>query len=385
LNTTEPDDVITNSEIPVEAASEPPPKPQRLVSLDAFRGFTIAGMLLVNNASMDTATPKPLMHAEWNQGITFADLVFPWFLFIVGIAIPFSKASQRQKGMSGLRYLFKALVRCITLVLLGCLIDSSLAKRPLFDLGVLQVIGLAYFLSTIIYELPAWLRYCIAGILLYGHWFLLKHVGFPGGAAGVFLENLNIIKYINESYLQVWGLKGLVSVIPTTALVIIGTGIGDLLRRDGKTGAVKTLWISVIGISLCAVGWMLSHNIPFNKPTWTASYIIEAAGLGCLMLVAFYWVVDVRGMRILAVPLLVFGMNAIAAYVSPILVKVLILREWTLHMPDGSRLSLMDAALKYCTDSFGRISGGWVYTCGYIAVWWLVMLCLYRRKVFFKV
>ncbi len=368
-----------------EAPAAPKPKSHRLISLDAFRGLTIVGMLLVNDAAMDTATPKHLMHAPWNQGITFADMVFPWFLFIAGIAIPFSKASQRKKGMSSASGIWKALNRCIILVLLGCLLDSSMVKRPIFDLGVLQLIGLAYLLGTILYELPGWLRYSVAGLLLLGHWWLLKFVEYPGGHAGILLENQNIVDYINRTYLRTWGLWGVLSVIPTTALVIVGTGIGDLFRRDGMSGSKKTLWVIFTGVLLSMIGWFWSQNLPFNKPLWTASYIIEAAGLGCLVLAVFYWIVDVKGISIIVFPLVVFGMNAIAAYLAPILTKILILQEWTVRMSDGNRVSLIDAALKACVHSYGRINGGWVYTGGYIAVWWLVMLHLYRKKIFFKV
>lgn len=360
-------------------------RPHRLVSLDAFRGLTIIGMLLVNNASMDTATPKHLVHAAWNQGINFADLVFPWFLFIVGAAIPYSRASQRRKGISPTNGIWKAIGRCVVLVLLGCLLDSSLAKRPIFDLGVLQIIGLAYLVGTILYELPAWARYTVAGLFLVGHWILLRFISYPGGEAGTILETQNIIKYINDTYLAGYNLKGLISVVPTAALVIAGTGAGDILRHSEMSGSRKTLWMFVMGIALCIFGWLWSLDIPFNKPLWTASYIIEAAGLGTLVLAAFYWVVDVKGISKPSFPLLVFGMNAIASYIAPILTKALILREWTVGLPDGSRLPLIDALLRLSTDAFGKVSGGWIYTGSYIAVWWLVMLYLYKKKIFFKV
>jgi len=361
------------------------PVSHRLMSLDAFRGLTIIGMLLVNNASMDTATPKHLVHAAWNQGITFADMVFPWFLFIVGVAIPYSKASQRRKGMSAANDIWKALLRCVMLVLLGCLLDSSLAKRPVFDLGVLQLIGLAYLVGTILYELPSWARYTIAGIFLVAHWILLRFVSYPGGEIGVIQESNNIIKYINDTYLAAFNLKGLVSVAPTTALVIAGTGIGDLLRHDEFSGLKKSLWMLAAGVSLCLFGWLWSLDIAFNKPIWTASYIIEAAGLGSLALAVFYWIIDVKGVHKPAFLFVVFGTNAIIAYMAPILTKALVLREWTVGISNGGRLPLIDAALKSCIDSFGKVAGGWIYTGIYIFIWWLIMFYLYKKKIFLKV
>src|SRR5262249_35042789 len=110
----------------------------RLTSLDAFRGLAILGMLLVNNVALDTSTPAPLTHAAWNGGIHLADLVYPWFLLIVGVAIPLSAAASRARGIPTWKYDLKILCRAVTLVLLGCLLESSQLKRPTFELGVLQ-------------------------------------------------------------------------------------------------------------------------------------------------------------------------------------------------------------------------------------------------------
>lgn len=141
-------------------------RPGRLVSLDAFRGLTIALMLLVNNTALDTATPIQLTHAPWNGGIRLADLVFPWFLFCVGVAIPFASASFAKRGLPVWRYDLKALSRAVLLILLGCLIDSSLAKHPILDLGVLQIIGLAYLVGALLYELPSLRRGLLAALFL---------------------------------------------------------------------------------------------------------------------------------------------------------------------------------------------------------------------------
>ena len=122
----------------------------RLLSLDAFRGLTIAGMLLVNNIALDSRTPAQLTHAPWNGGVRFADVIFPWFLLIVGVAVSYSAASAKKKELSFWRVDLKILGRVLALVFLGCLIDSSLAKRPVFDLNVLQLIGLAYGVASIV-------------------------------------------------------------------------------------------------------------------------------------------------------------------------------------------------------------------------------------------
>ena len=357
---------------------------ERLQSLDAFRGLTIFGMLLVNNVALGGATPHQLLHAHWNAGIHLADLVFPWFLFIVGVAIPYASASHRKKGLPFWSYSVKALGRCVTLIFLGCLIDSALSKRALFDLDVLQLIGLAYLVGALLYELPRAARLGIAALFLVGHWWAIKHLSVGGLPAGGFTETDNLIFHVNQLYLGQYHLNGLVSVIPTAALVLIGTAVGDLLREQWPAGR-RLLFLVGGGVLLALLGALWNLDLPYNKPVWTASYILEAAGTGTLTLAAFYGVMDVLKWRWWAYPLLVFGSNAIVAYVAPILVKVFILREWTWHVPDGGRRVLEQAFLLHSIHRWGRVPGGWIYTLGYIGVWWLVLWVLYRKKLFLRV
>ena len=361
------------------------PRSRRLVSLDAFRGLTILGMLLVNNIALDTATPKHLAHAAWNQGVTFADMVFPWFLLIVGVAVPYAAASRKRNGISIWKYDVKVMSRAAMLVLLGCLIDSSIYKTPVFDLGVLQLIGLAYFVSALLYELPMCARLSIAGAMLFAQWLAIRFIPVPGMGAGVFTESSNIIKYLSDAYLQPYHLSGLPSVIPTSALVLIGTAIGDLLRQENIAALKKTACICITGLLLIILGWLWSFDLPFNKPVWTASYVLYTAGWGALVLGTFYLIIDVRKWSVWSFPLVVFGMNAIVAYVAPILVKIYILQGWTWQMPGGSHLQLQESMLHYLVTNAGRIWGGWLYTFLYILFWWLVMLVLYRKRIFLRV
>jgi predicted acyltransferase len=362
-----------------------PAAPKRLASLDAFRGLTIIGMLLVNNMALDTATPSTLTHARWNQGVHFADFIYPWFLLIVGVAIPYSAASHRKRGMPLWRYDLKAVTRGALLVLLGCLVNSSMAKHPLFDLGVLQLIGLAYTVGALLYVMPLWPRLGVAAAFLIGHWAAIRFVAIPGVGAGVFTESQNLIARINQTYLEPVGLAGIVSTVPTSAMVLIGTGLGDILRRDKLTSMRKVAYLLVAGAALALAGWLWSLDLPFNKPVWTASYILYTAGCGAALLGLFYLLVDIRGWRPLGYPFVVAGTNAIFAYVAPILVKVYILRGWTWTMPDGSHLTLQRAFMHWSFDHLGRIAGGWLYTISYIAFWWLILLWMYRKRILLRV
>ena len=361
----------------------------RLLSLDAFRGLTIAGMLLVNNIALDTRTPAQLTHAPWNGGVRFADVIFPWFLLIVGVSISYSAASAKKREIPIWRTDLKVLGRVLALVFLGCLIDSSLAKQPLFDLNVLQLIGLAYGTASLLYALPLSRRMTVTFVLLVLHGAAIKYLPVPGVGTGVFREDANLIQHLNRTYLSTLHLDGLLSVIPTAALVLIGSAFGDLLRWDIKP-LPKIPFLLLASASLILLGWAWHFSLPYNKPVWTASYILLTAGLGGVVLTALYTLVDVAGvrwppLRWAVFPLIVYGSNAIAAYVGPILVKVLILREWTWRMPNGVRENLEQTWLHAAVAHYGPYWGGWVYTLAYLGIVWLVLLELYRRKIFLRV
>ncbi len=385
------DNAAKNNAAGSDANAEPATKSKRLVSLDAFRGLTILGMLLVNNIALSENTPRHLKHAEWSGAVHFADFVFPWFLLIVGVALPYAAASQRKSGLTGTRRASRVLARTASLVALGILVDSVVARQFSPGLGVLQVIGLAYGCASLFYELPALWRALFAASLLILHWAMIRFVAIPGVGAGHFHETTNLIVYVNQRYLAPYHLNGLASVVPTTALALIGTLIGDLLRiKPAAASADRALsWrklaiLTVGALALVVVGVWWSRDLPMNKPLWTAPYIVYTAGCGALALGGLFLVVDILGGSALAFPLVVPGSNAIAAYVLPILVKILVLQ--TVHAPGAlPGVTLQQALQNACYASAGRVTGGWLYTASYIGFWWLVLLVFYRRKWFLRV
>ncbi|HEY3378484.1 MAG TPA: DUF5009 domain-containing protein [Armatimonadota bacterium] len=366
----------------------PAPSP-RLRSLDAFRGLVIALMLLVNNIALDTATPLQLVHAPWHEMVRLADLVFPWFLLCTGIAIPFSAASYRKRGGPAWRYDLKLLGRCASLVLLGCLIESSLIRHPLLSLGVLQVIGFAFLIGAWLYDLPLARRLLIAAGLLTAYWAAIKFLPVPGMNVGILDEQHNLIWYLNSHFfagghfgeltLSLWGLP---SIIPTAALVLIGTAIGDLLRITRLHVLTKSLLLIALGITLAWGGFQWNHSLLFSKAIWSPSYILLAAGTGTMLLGLFTVAIDAwPRVGLWSYPLTVFGANAILAYVAPILVKVYILEEW--HLSHGQTIEQW--GLSTLSAHWGPIVGGWSYTGLYMLGWWLILWQLYRKRVFIRV
>jgi predicted acyltransferase len=366
-----------------QAQSEPVVK-RRLAALDAFRGLTILFMLLVNNISLDTQTPHQLEHAKWNLGLSLADMVFPWFLFCVGVALPYSYASFQKVGRTQGLYVAKAAVRGGTLVFLGCVLDSAINHHIAFSLGVLQLIGLAYFVAAVAYLAGPWYRVAFGAILLAGYGYAIQHLSFGSHAAGTFEETHNLLRHINNGYLAPYRLQGLLSTIPTAGLVLFGTLIGDILREKGVKDELKLASMLVCGIGLVAVGDVWSVFLPYNKPVWTPTYILVAGGLATIILALLFLIVDVWKQKWLAAPLVVLGSNAIVAYVVPILIKVLFLEIWMVQTPAGNR-PLSKAILEWLKGNYGNVNGGWAYTIAYIAVWWLLLWALYRKRWFLKV
>ncbi|MGY2894649.1 DUF5009 domain-containing protein [Deinococcus sp. UYEF24] len=347
----------------------------RLSSLDAWRGLTILLMLLVNNVTLDTLTPQQLQHAPWGGGITLTDLVFPWFLFCAGAALPFSLAASRKAGLSGWPLIWKLAVRTVLLYLVGCVLTSAETKQLSFGLGVLQLIALGSFFGGIVSLLAVRWRIATAVALLIGYDLFLKY-----GAGGTFTETANAAKAINDAFLSPLGLRGLLSVIPATALVLLGSVVAQPL----KDRLARAPWLLLGGgVGMTVVGWLLAHHLEFNKAVWTPSYVLYTAGLATLGMLAFYLLADSSsrwsgwGQKLLT-PFTIPGRNSLFAYVAPILIKLWILSSWNVDWA-GKSMPMRDALITLAKNHYGVWGGGWLYTLGYILVIWLGLVYLARR------
>ncbi len=343
------------------------------MSLDAFRGATIASMILVNNAGDSATTFAPLLHAKWH-GWTFTDLVFPFFLWMVGIAMTFSYARRVEEGADKGKLLLHTLRRAALIFALGLLLNGF----PKYDLatlripGVLQRIALCYLIGSCIFLYTRWRGQLAAIVALCTvYWMLMTLVPVPGFGPGVLEPVGNFAQWIDSMLLsghmyartKVWDPEGLVSTLPAIANVLFGALFGTLLRRDDLQPAEKASWILVAGAVLTFLGTILDHFMPINKQIWTPPYAVFTSGLAALSFGCFYWLIDVCGCKRGTGWLTVYGMNAIAAYVlSGLTAKLIGLSGWRpdIYAVFSGALPPYLASLGYALANVGLI---------YLAVW----------------
>ncbi len=359
-------------------------KQDRLVSLDAFRGFTIAGMILVNNPGTSSAVYPPLRHAQWH-GWTPTDLVFPFFLFIMGVSMNLSLARRQNSTRTGIY--FKILRRALIIFALGILLNAF----PDFDLGtlriagVLQRIAVVYLIASLIaIHVRIKTEAITVAALLVAYWLLMRFVPVPGYGAGNLTPEGNLATYLDSLllpgrlYRQTWDPEGILSTIPAVATGLLGHLTGYLIRSNLDKLRIAG-WLFVLGWFGMLAGWIWGIWFPINKNLWTSSYVLFTAGAALEFLGVCYWLIDVCGWKKWAHPAVVFGMNAILVYVlsgiagdlTNVRVGGQTLKEWIVaHLFAWWALP---------------INASLLFAILYVALWWLVMDLFYRRRIFIKI
>jgi len=371
---------------------------QRLFFLDVVRGLTIAFMILVNNNGSEHLAYWPLKHAEWN-GWTPTDLVFPTFLFLVGITIVLSTASRISRGESRTLLLKHAFQRAAILFVLGILIHGF-PSYPLATLriyGVLQRIAICYFIATVIFLWDRRISVLVSVTVacLAGYWILMRWVPIPGyGVPGHDLpfmdKDINWVAVVDRALFPGRLLEktrdplGLISAIPAVATCLLGVLTGLWLRtsRSMRDKALGMLAGGVAGVSLGSV-WAIWF--PINKRLWTSSYVIFAAGWTLLALCLCYYVIDIRKQQGgWTYPWKVFGSNAIFVYAFSELLAIVL---EVLHLNvNGQSESLKELIYtKIFEPIINPQFGSLLYSLTYVAVCFIPCLVLYRKKIFIKI
>lgn len=364
----------------------------RIRALDAFRGLTVAAMILVNNPGSWSHIYPPLAHAEWH-GWTPTDLIFPFFLFIVGVSIIVAFARRERQGATGKQLLGKALLRGVIIVALGLLLSGF----PHYDLatiripGVLQRIGVVYLITAWIYVgFGPSARRVLAALLLLGYWALLTLVPVPEFGPGVLTPEGNLAAHLDRLLLsghlwqETWDPEGLLSTIPAVGTCLLGTFAGERLIEE-RPMAERTTRLFLMGAVLIVLGLIWNTWFPINKNLWTSSYAVFTAGIACQGLAACYWLIDIRGKDRWVRPFYVFGTNALLAFVlSGLLTRLLTL--WQVTAPDGSDVP----AKQWLYDAWfvplaGPLSGSLLFALVNVAAVLLVVGLFYRKGWILKV
>ncbi len=372
---------------------------ERLLALDVFRGLTVAGMLLVNNPGSWGAIYPPLEHAPWH-GWTPTDVIFPFFLFIVGITTHLSLGARRSRGASDADLVRQIVRRGVIIVLCGL----ALAAFPYYPLtrimdlrfpGVLQRIGVAYLCGGLMTLRTTWKQQIgIVASLLFGYWAAQTLIPVPGmsgspslddpaGTLSAWLDRTIFGSHLWASS-KTWDPEGLLSTIPAIGTVMLGALCGRWLdsRRDLMDRLVGMFAVGALGM---VAGLMWGWVFPINKNLWTSSYVIFTAGMGTIALATCIWWVDVLGIRRWTTPAVVFGMNPLIAFLGSGMMARAIYTLITVDV-GGERVPIQKVIYERGFQSWLEPrNASLLFALTFVLLWALLLWGLYRKRIFLKV
>ncbi len=353
----------------------------RVVSLDVLRGLTVALMILVNNPG-GVAYYNFLQHATWN-GLTFADVVFPFFIFILGVAVPYAFSRRLEQGTSRKKLLLRVARRTIILFAVGLFINwfSTFGLAPMRVMGVLQRIALCYFFASVIFLFlkPKW-RVILTVAIPIVYWLLMALVPVPGYGAGVLTPEGNLAAYVDRTllngylYTSTWDPEGLLSTLSAIATALMGVLAGMYLKsyRQPRVKALNLFYFGVL--SLC-IGLIWSFWFPINKNLWTSSYVAVTGGIALVLLAACFYVNDVKGRIGWSKSFSILGLNALFVYVlSEVLNMALIRASFKSVIYEGLFASWA-----------GPLHGSFLYAVAFLAFCWALAAILHWKKIYIKI
>jgi predicted acyltransferase len=380
---------------------------QRLLSLDVLRGITIAFMIMVNNNG-GSGSWRFMNHAAWN-GFTPTDLVFPTFVFVVGVSIVFAFETRLARGVPRSQLAWHTVRRAAILFLLGVIVNSfpffHLAHMRFF--GVLQRTAICYLVVALFYlwDTRVWTKVAALVVSLVGYWVLLRWVpvpgaGMPGRDFPFMDQTINLVSWIDRHvtpghlYLDyathnVRDPEGLLSDLPAVGTALLGLLAGMWLKSRRAVASVKTAGLALASVVCLALGYLWSISFPLNKNLWTSSFVLVTAGWSLAVLTLAYWVVEQKGWgrgkgNAWVYPWLVFGSNAITAYMFSELVPGVLNN---IRLTSGGQRA--NVLYWLAIHTVGRIPNpGWAtfaYSVSFTAFCFLPVWFLYRKKIFVKV
>ena len=400
------------------ATSQTAARPERLVSLDVFRGMTVAAMLLVNNPGTWSAIYPPLQHAAWH-GWTPTDLIFPFFLFIVGITTELSLRARRARGADERTILRQILRRAALIFLFGFLLSgfpfftwsSTLTDVTFLDrgvdriehwrvLGVLQRIGLAYLFGALLtWRTSLKQQFGILALLLFGYWALMTLVPVPDtGIPGRFVldqPDQLLSAWLDRTILgtnhlwvggKTWDPEGLLSTVPAVGTVMLGTFAGRWIARQERPLPDRLTGLFAVGALTMMLGLVWHWVFPINKSIWTSSYVLFTAGMSAVSLATCMWVIDVMQVRRWTFPFVVYGVNPMLAFLGSGLMARIIASIWTWDSGTGSRISAQGFVFNTLYASWlPPREASFAYALSFVAFWFLILWGAWKRGFVLKV
>ncbi len=366
----------------------------RLRSLDFFRGLTVAGMILVNNPGDWGHIYAPLEHSVWN-GCTPTDLVFPFFLFIVGVSIVYAMAGKKEIPADHGRLIGKAARRSLTIYLLAMLLNliPKFNFAHLRFLGVLPRIAIVFFICSVIFiktsrKTQVWIFWSI----LIAYYLIMNFIPVPGIGPSNLEPSTNLAAWLDTLILtpnHMWsGSKtfdpeGILSTLPAIGTCLLGIFTGNWLQKKDISSETKTSWLFSVAGLLILAGLIWNGFFPMNKALWTSSFVLFTGGLAMAVLTLSFWLIDVQGRQRFIEPFVAFGSNAITIYVVSGYLPELI---GSIPVTDaGAKSNLWSYGYHHLFTSWlSPVNASVASALVYVAILSIPMIWMYRKKIFIR-
>ena len=359
---------------------------KRLISLDAFRGFTIAAMILVNYPGSWGHVYTPLLHKEWH-GLSPTDLIFPFFIFIVGVSIALAYTKRLQKGVSKKSMYKKIIIRSFNIFIIGILLwlFPKFNFETLRVAGVLQRIAIVFLVSAFLFLNTNWKTQAwIAASILVMYWLAMMFIPTPGYHQPMLEPGENLAAWIDSRFLpgymwqKTWDPEGILSTLPAIATGITGMLAGHLILSAMEQER-KIIHLFSYGFFALIIGYFWHYLFPINKSIWTSSFVLTTSGLAAMLLSVSIFFVDVKGRKRFTKPGIIFGSNAIAVYVL-----AAVWGQFFYNIKYGD--SSLNAHFMQLFENAGWSMkfGSFLYALLFVSFNFIPAWILYRKKIFIK-